>query len=445
MSKTGTFITRRQLLHLLGTGTMTAMASPFLTGCAVDPVTGRSQLSGMSEHEEISVDQKQSPFQFSSDYGKIQDRQLNQYIQRVGQELASRSHRPHMPFSFRGVNAAYINAYAFPGGSIAVTRGILVELENEAELAALLGHEIGHVNARHAAEQAGKSMLSSLLLTGASIATSAAGYSGAADMLQGFGQLGAGALLAHYSRENEREADSLGMQYMTRTGYNPEGMVGLMTILLENGKKKPSAVELMFSTHPMSQERYTFARQATDTTYKDLQNLPLNKERFMDMTASLRPLKGAITAMQNASTALAKKQYTPAREQLDKALRIAPDDYTALVMMAKYQFSRKKIVEAERYALKATRVYPEEAQAHMVVGVCGIVGERYEQAYQHFSDYDRLLPGMPDITFFQGLALEGMERIPEAAQYYNKYLQRVRKGKKAQYAYNRLKTWGYVK
>ncbi|MGD8540943.1 MAG: M48 family metalloprotease, partial [Desulfobacteraceae bacterium] len=121
-------------------------AGGLLTGCAVNPVTGRSQLMLVSEDQEIQLDRQNSPYQFSSDYGVVQDAALNRYIHQTGLKLAARTHRPQMPYSFRCVNATYVNAYAFPGGSIAATRGILLKLQNEAELAALLGHELGHVN-----------------------------------------------------------------------------------------------------------------------------------------------------------------------------------------------------------------------------------------------------------------------------------------------------------
>ena len=120
-----------------------------ITGCATNPVTGKRQLMIISEDQEIAVDKENSPHQFSTDYGALQDKTLNEYIDRAGKRIAARTHRPDMPYSFRGVNATYINAYAFPGGSIACTRGILLALDNEAELAGLLGHELGHVNARH--------------------------------------------------------------------------------------------------------------------------------------------------------------------------------------------------------------------------------------------------------------------------------------------------------
>ena len=443
---TGKFsLTRREFLQLSALGTAALGGLPLITGCATDPVTGQSQFATMSEQDEIGLDHKQSPYQFSADYGIIQDVQLNAYINRVGKELAARSHRPGMPFSFRGVNAPYINAYAFPGGSIAATRGILVDLNNEAELAGLLGHEIGHVCARHVAEQAGKGTLAQLLVAGASIATSAAGYGGAADLVQGLGGIGAGALLAHYSRDNEREADALGMEYMTRTGYSPMGMVGLMEILQQNGRNRPGAIELMFSTHPMSDERLRDAGQAANEKYRQMLGGAVNRERYMDHTAGLRRIKGAITALQNGSTALGKKNYPAAKSAFKKALRIAPHDYTALVMMAKLRLNQQQPAKAVRYAKEASRVYPGEAQAHLVAGAANISLKRYNRALQKLDDYDRLLPGNPEVTFFKGYSLEKMQRRQEAATQYSNYLRKVNSGKQAQYAYSRLKSWGYIR
>jgi predicted Zn-dependent protease len=440
-----TLLNRREFFRLAALGGLGMSFLPLLGGCAVDPVTGRSSFTGMSTQEEIAVDHKQAPYQFSADYGVSRDRQLNAYINRVGLGLASRSHRPQMPFSFRAVNAAYINAYAFPGGSIAATRGILIELQNEAELAGLLGHEIGHVCARHAAEQAGKGMLAQLLLAGATIAVGAGGYGGAADLVQGLGSIGAGALLAHYSRDNEREADALGMEYMTRAGYSPSGMVGLMQILQENGRNNASAIELMFATHPMSSERLRFARQAANGKYASMLDNSLNRQRYMDMTAGLRKRKGAIKAMQDASKAVGKKDYRTAESALNHALRIAPDDYAALVMMAKLQLGLKRPREAARYADHATRVYPAEAQAHLVAGSADISLNHYDRALEQLTRYDAILPGNPEIGFYKGLCMERMHRTREAASMYNAYLKRVRQGDKARYAYSRLKQWGYVR
>ena len=117
MSSRHLSLNRRQLLQYAGLGASALAAQQLLAGCAVNPVTGENQFMMISEQQEVSIDKQQSPFQFSNDYGITQDSRLNAYVNRVGQEVASRSHRPRMPYSFSPVNAAYINAYAFPEGT----------------------------------------------------------------------------------------------------------------------------------------------------------------------------------------------------------------------------------------------------------------------------------------------------------------------------------------
>ena len=152
----------------------------------------------VSEDTEIQIDKQYSPLQFSSDFGEAQDSQLNRYVSQIGNKMAAASHRPQMPYSFRVVNATYVNAYAFPGGSIAATRGIMLELDNEAELASLLGHELGHVNARHAAEQMSKGQLTQAVVGGVSVLV---GTQSAAlgDLAGQLGQISAGAKSTSFS------------------------------------------------------------------------------------------------------------------------------------------------------------------------------------------------------------------------------------------------------
>ncbi|MGI6655765.1 MAG: M48 family metalloprotease [Desulfobulbus sp.] len=438
-------IDRRQLLRLAGLGMTAVVAEQLLSGCAVNPVTGENQLMMVSEGEELQIDRRQSPRQFSNDYGPTQDARLNQYVNQVGREVAARSHRPGMPYSFRVVNAPHINAYAFPGGSIAATRGILAEMENEAELAALFGHEIGHVAARHTAQQASKGMLTNMVLTGATIATSAAGYGAGADLIQNLGGLGAGAYLASYSRDHEREADALGMRYMTAAGYTPAGMVDLMQVLVENNRRRPSALEMMFSTHPMSNERLATARKEVATTYSAYTNQRVNRERYMDETASVRKLKPMLDALQKGSAAMNRKNANEAGRYFQQALQQKPDDYTALLMMAKYRMSVRDNKAAERFARQAMQVYPQEAQAYLVSGVTALNNRNYSAAYQTLTQYDRIMPGNIQVQFYEGYALEKMDRIREASAKYATFLRYQRQGREAQYAYQRLQSWGYVR
>ena len=204
-------VSRRQALWLIGAG-----CASTLSACATSPVTGQSILVGMSEDEERRTDAKVSPHQFSQDLGAVQDVSLNRYLGEVGRRVCSVSHRPQMPYSFRALNANYVNAYTFPGGAMGITRGILVELDDEAQLAALLGHEAGHVNARHAAQRQGQSLIAQVAVAGLNIAASDSRWAG---LLAIGSQLGASALLSSYSRDNEREADALGQEYMVRAGY----------------------------------------------------------------------------------------------------------------------------------------------------------------------------------------------------------------------------------
>jgi predicted Zn-dependent protease len=432
-------LTRRRFMRLTGMS-----AAGIAAGCATNPVTGKSQFMTVSEEEEIQIDRQYSPMQFSDDYGPVQDSALNAYVSGVGRAVATRTHRPNMPYSFRVVNADYINAYAFPGGSIACTRGILLKLDSEAELAALLGHEIGHVNARHTAEQMSKGQFSNILVGGLSIISDvvAPGMGQVASALGGFG---AGAFLASYSRDNERQADALGTEYMVKAGYSPDGMIGLMEVLNSLNKSKPSSIEVMFATHPMSEERYQTAVKTVSTTYASSRGLPLYRERYMDSTARLRSIKDAIEEMQKGDKALGSKNYDQAEDHYQAALRQAPNDYAGLLSMAKCQLMQKKYSEGARYAQQAKSVYPQENQGHFLSGFAELNLKQYDAAYRDFQASQRLLPGNPTTVFFMGYAQEGMNRRPEAAQEYRRYLQQVRQGSYAQHAQRRLLEWGYAR
>lgn len=419
-------------------------ASVWLTGCATDPVTGKQSFVMMGKEQEVAVDKQHSPHQYSEDYGVSQDAGLNRYMDSVGDRMASRSHRPDMPYRFQVVNANYVNAYAFPGGSIAATRGILLEMESEDELAALTGHELGHVNARHFAERQAKGTLVEIVAATATIAASSK-YPQYGELAQLVGSLGGGALLSHYSRENEREADALGMEYMNKAGYSPQGMADLMDMLNSQSKEKPNALELMFATHPMSSERLATTRQSLQTTYKETAKKPLQRERYMDNTVRLRAIKPAILAEQKGESLLGQKKFDEAENQLDKALSLAPDDYPGLVLMAKTQMAMKKPREAQPYLARAKAIYPTEAQASQLAGVTHLQLKQPDRALAAFQDYDRLLPGNPNTTFLMGFSLEQMGQKQAAAQQYANYLRLSNQGNQAQHAFNRLKGWGYVK
>jgi predicted Zn-dependent protease len=437
-------MTRRDFLWLIGVaGSAAALPPLLLAGCATDPVTGKKTLVGLTEAQEIGLDKEQSPHQFSADYGAYRDDGLNRYVQDVSSGLWRNSHRPAMPYSARVLNANYINAYTFPGGSMATTRGILLELQNEDELAALMGHETGHVNARHAAERAGKSMLVQGGLVLASIAV--ADKEQYQPIVNLVGQIGGSALLAKYSRDNEREADALGMEYMARAGYNPDGMVGLMDVLRSQSRSKPGLLETMFASHPMSDERYETAVRRAENKYAGQRGKGVQRQRYMDHTADLRRLKPAVTAMQQGEGLMAKERLPQAEERFASALSLAPDDYVANMLMAKVKLAQKRPREAEAYLAQARAIQPGEGQAQQMSGIVQLALNQPDAALQFFNSYDRLLPGNPNTGFLKGVAYENMRDRKQAAQHYYRYAQEVGGGKEAQYATSRLKAWGYLK
>jgi len=357
-------INRRDLLKLL----LFSSITPCLYSCAKNPVTGESELSFISEEDEIKLDKENSKFQFSNDYGIIQDKEVNNYINSVGQSLAKVSHRPYMPYSFNVVNAVYINAYAFPAGSIAITRGMIANLGSEAELAATLGHEIGHVSARHTARVMSKGLVISSILTGLLIYLSVEDnpFIPLASTAAG---IGSSLIIAKYSRDDERQADRLGMEYMVKALYNPDGMIKLMDLLKSLEKSKPSMIEVMFSSHPMSDERYENAKKLRNEKYSYASNYKIYKERYMDNTYNIRKIKNAIEELQNAMALIAKNKFIEAEDFINKALTTIPDDYTALLLMSKCKIYRKQYVEAYKYALDAKNVYSSEAQAYYISGL----------------------------------------------------------------------------
>lgn len=415
------------------------MAAAAASGCAVNPVTGRRQIMFLSESMEVDLDRRWAPHQFSADYGAVQDEGLNQYLTELTQRIAPHTHRPDMPYNSRALNTVVVNAYAFPAGSMGYARGLLLALGSEAELAAVMGHEMGHVSARHAASSQTSGLITQMLVTGVTAYVESE-HRDYAFLAAGLGGLGANALLSRYSRDNEREADKLGMEYMVGSGYAPNGMVGVMDMFNTMNERKPGMLETLFATHPMSAERYDHAVRRTGR-YADIQNLKEGRERYMDHTAGLRRIGPAIEALQSGQTALAKQQLPEAEAQIKRALNDAPNDYAGLLMMAKRQMAAKRHDEALRYAAQARAVFPDEPQARHVSGMANLNRRQFESALEDFTAYETTLPGNPNTVFYRGYSLDKMDRRQQAAHEYTRYLRAAPNGEFSAWTRQRLDAW----
>jgi predicted Zn-dependent protease len=436
-------LSRREFLQLTG-----VTASGFvLAGCAVNPVTGENQLILMSEADEIGTDKQFAAQQFAADYGVCPTASVNAYLDGFGKNLAAKSHRPGMPYSFRAVNASNVNAYAFPGGSIAATRGILLKIEDEASLAALLGHEVGHVCCRHAAQQQTKGMLVNAGVAGLTYGVKA--YGAKDDVLAltaGIGSLGSGALLAKYSRDNERQADQLGMEYTVRAGYTPAGMISLMDILRGLGGSNPGIVEQMMASHPMSDERYqTAVARAASAEYAKYAGAKTGRDVYMDSIKPVRAQAAAVTAIQQGDAALAGKQPGTALALYQKALKLADGDYEALLKAGKSCVALEKPAEASRYVNLAKQVMPGGAQALQMSGVLALARNDFSGAAADFTLYEKVLPNDAQNLFLRGRAAEGAGQRSVAADCYDHYLKATKNGPCAQHAYSQMVSWGIYK
>lgn len=197
-----------------------------LSGCATNPVTGKQDFVMFSEDRELALGRQYHP-QIIAEYGRYEDEALQAYVQTIGERMAAVSHRPELIYRFTVLDTPVINAFALPGGYIYITRGLMAYLNSEAELAAVLGHEIGHVTARHGVRQQSAAQAANLGYTLGSIFLPELRAAGAQNV---FNILG-GALLSGYGREHELESDRLGAEYLARAGYAPRAMLDVIGVL----------------------------------------------------------------------------------------------------------------------------------------------------------------------------------------------------------------------
>ena len=247
-----------------------ALSLCLCAGCAINPITGKEELMLMSEEQDIEIGRKYAPEVEKQMGGKIDDPALQQYIDRVGQRIVRVSHSRPFQYHFIALNHNSVNALALPGGYVYITKGMLKELTTEAQLASVLGHEVTHIVARDVSVAMSRQIGIGLLLSAVTSDKTPSGVLTAANLTQQILDL-------QYSREDERDADLGGLDYMVRAGYNPYAMVETMQMLQDQQKTRP--VEF-FSTHPNPENRIAYLMQKIQTNYPNLQKLRTGKDDY---------------------------------------------------------------------------------------------------------------------------------------------------------------------
>jgi predicted Zn-dependent protease len=279
---------RRRVLPVL------ILIAAVLTACATNPVTGKRELSLMSEEQEIGIGREQDA-QVRKEMGVYTDEALQKYIMDIGVRLSRVSERPELPWHYTVVDSPAVNAFALPGGFIYITRGIMPFLDNEAELAGVLGHETGHVTARHASQQYSRSTSAGLgLLLGSILVPQARPFAS-------LGQSGLGVLMLKYGRDDEAQADALGVKYASTAGWDPAGIPAMLTTLgrIEETSDNKGVPNWLL-THPVAEDRVQRVQAAVRDAEKGADRFTTDRDGYLKRITGLvygdNPEQGVVRA-----------------------------------------------------------------------------------------------------------------------------------------------------
>ncbi len=316
-----------------------------LGGCVQNPVTGKKDFLLVSEDWELQIGAQQYlPLRQAQGGDYVVDPSVAAYVRKIGMRLAAHSDRK-LPYEFNVINDSTPNAWALPGGKISINRGLLVELESEAELAAVLGHEIVHAAAKHGAKGQTRGIGLQLGVLTASVIGAREGYGQQAQLLS---SVGAQIVNSQYGQGAELEADHFGMNYMARAGFNPQGAVELQRTFVELSKGRESdALSRLFASHPPSEKRVA-------ENIKTAKNLPANGQTGRDTYAKV--MAGIVRAQ-------------PAYDAFDKAQQ---------------SFKNNNTQQASALLRDAIRLEPREAHFHSLAGDIALTQKNLPTAKRSF-------------------------------------------------------------
>lgn len=393
----------RGLVRSVRSGVLALCLATLFAGCATNPVTGRTELALVSEAQEIAIGRQQyGPGQQMQGGAYAVDPQLQAYVSRVGQRLAAVSDRD-LPYEFVVLNSGVPNAWAMPGGKIAVNRGLLTELGSEAELAAVLGHEITHAAARHGAQSMERGMIAQGAMLATAVAISTSEYSDYSNLVVGAASLGAQLVTQKYGRDAERESDRYGMVYMQRAGYDPEAAVHLQETFVRLSEGRASGwLDGLFASHPPSQERVENNRAFAAELNADGE---LGRARYDEALADLRRRAPAYEALSEGRRALAEGDSRTALRAARRALEIEPREARFHALEADALAAANQGEAALAAYDRAIELEPGYFAHYQARGFARLSMDRVEDAQRDFERANGLLPTAESSNALGRLAL----------------------------------------
>ena len=390
----------------------------FLAGCSVNPVTGEKQLSLIPESQELSIGSEQyKPTQQTQGGQFYLDPELNLYVSQVGQKLAKVSDRPDLPYEFVVLNSSVPNAWALPGGKIAINRGLLMELEDEAQLASVLGHEIVHAAARHSVQRMQQGMLISAGVAGLGFALSDNEWAG---LIMGGAAMGAQLALAQYSQGDELESDHYGIRYMKAAGYDPQAAVELQEVFVRLSEDRDTSfIEGMFATHPPSQKR---VRENQELVNKIGAGGYRGEETHEKKLSFLRSRQPAYDAYDEAMKLASNDKLDEALAKVNEAIKVEPEEAAFYSLRGRIYRAKENLDKAAADFDKATSLYPEMFTYQLHSGLNALELNNYDKAREHLSQANQVVPTsiaylrLGDVAVKQGKRQEAIQYYSTAAE-----------------------------
>ncbi|ADC88969.1 peptidase M48 Ste24p [Thermocrinis albus DSM 14484] len=383
----------------------------FLFSCA----QVSSSFTLLPEEEEIRIGKAYVPLAIEEMDGLYPDPQVQRYVSEVGMRLARHTER-NLPYSFYVVNSDQVNAFALPGGPIMITRGLLMRLEKESELAGVLGHELGHLNARHHARFMEKMVAMNLLLQIGSVFLQDKAYG---PLLVRFGEIGAQLMSLKFSRDQEREADRYGVIYAIRAGYDPNGLIGTFRILEKVGGDE--RVEWL-STHPLPKTRI----EETKDLIRSLRpsgTLVDDTEEFQKIKRSLLATKPSFDAFAEGKKYYQKGDLRTALLYMERAIRLYDRNYMARVYAGMILARMGRGKDALSYVERAYREMPQVFSTNYAYGYVLFITGDYPRSVNYLRRARDLIPSYPDTYYYLGRCYEAMGDSERAVENYRTALQ----------------------
>jgi predicted Zn-dependent protease len=428
--------------------------------CAINPVTGQKEFMLVSEEQEFALGSEEVPNLNWAYGGKYRDAELESYLTNLAKRIWDVSERPNIPLKFTVQNTSLPNAFAIPG-YIAITRGLLVELQNEAQFVSVMGHEAGHVMARHTAKRLSLSQVQSAgILTGSIFLQGQKG----GDALLTLGALGSSLMLLKYDRNQELQADGLGVKYMARLGYDPREAlnahrqldIAIDEFMKRLGKERQEETFLdeILSTHPRSEIRKEEIEEmisglppyiivgdgkGTEIFNSSLKGIREVNKGYIFYDEAIRAFKknkidetkeklNRAMELNNrqapffslgGNIKVKEKKYSEAEEMFNRALSIDSEYQPSLYGLGMVYFLREDFGKAIQYMGMSLELFPEHYGSHFILGRSYMGEKRFRDALKHLTIVAEAIPKHPEVHGYLGICYENVNDLRSAYREYS--------------------------